>query len=138
LTSIKGEKFESAALRGKVVVLNFWFIGCKPCVEEFGKLNNLVESFKNKKVVFLAPTLDKTSALKTFLRKHPFKYQVVPNAGGLILNSYSDETENVVFPTHIVIDKEGKIETRLEGAKAMEDLRKAITRLVNSTSERRK
>src|SRR4051812_27891598 len=34
VTSLEGEKFELAALRGKVVVLNFWFTGCAPCVAE--------------------------------------------------------------------------------------------------------
>src|SRR4051812_43635177 len=57
LTSLEGERFDLAALRGKVVVLNFWFTGCAPCVAEFGKLNGLVNKFKNKEVVFIAPTL---------------------------------------------------------------------------------
>ena len=62
LTSLEGEKFELAALRGKVVVLNFWFTGCAPCVAEFGELNSLVHKFKNKGVVFIAPTLDNCSS----------------------------------------------------------------------------
>jgi peroxiredoxin len=113
LTSLKGEKFELAALRGKVVVLNFWFTGCAPCVAEFRKLNDLVNNFKNKEVVFIAPTLDNVTTLKRFLKEHRFKYHVVPNAGSLIASTYSDGTGNVVFPTHIVINKEGEIDTRV-------------------------
>ena len=129
LTSVKGEKFDLTVLRGKVVVLNFWFTGCEPCVAEFSKLNGLVNKFKSKGVVFIAPTLDNEATLKPFLKEHRFKYHVVPNAGGLILMTYSDGSGNVVFPTHIVIDREGKIDTRLTGAKAVGDLEKAIARL---------
>jgi peroxiredoxin len=131
LTSLTGEKFELAALREKVIVLNFWFTGCVPCVAEFGELNGLVKEFKNKGVVFIAPTLDDATTLKPFLKEHRFMYHVVPNAGSLIAGTYSDGSGNVVFPTHIVIDKDGKVDTRMTGAERIVDLRKAIARLVD-------
>lgn len=138
LTSVEGEKFELTALRGKVVVLNFWFTGCAPCIAEFGALNGLVDKFKNKGVVFIAPTLDNVATLKSFLKEHRFKYHVVPNAGGLIVSTYSDGSGNVVFPTHIVIDKEGKIDARLIGAEGVGDLEKAIARLIDAETEKAK
>ena len=138
LTSLKGEKFELAVLRGKVVVLNFWFTGCAPCVAEFRKLNDLVNKFKNKEVVFIAPTLDNVTTLKRFLKEHRFKYHVVPNAGTLIASTYSDGSGSVVFPTHIVINKEGEIDTRVTGAERIGDLRKAIARLADVQIEKAK
>ena len=138
VTSLKGEKLELAALRGKVVVMNFWFTGCAPCVAEFSELNGLVGKFKKKGVVFIAPTLDDVPTLKSFLKEHKFKYHIVPNAGGLIVSTYSDGSESVVFPTHIVIDKEGKIDMRVVGADRIGDLREAIARLVNVEAEKAK
>jgi peroxiredoxin len=138
LTSLDGQKFELAALRGKVVVMNFWFTGCEPCVAEMPKLNGLVDKFKEKDVVFIAPSWDNASILSAFLKEHRFKYQVVPNAGGLIIRTYSDGTGNVVFPTHLVIDREGRIDTRLTGVKQLDDLRSAIARVVNTRSEKAK
>ena len=132
LTSLEGAKFDLSALRGKVVVLNFWFAGCAPCVAEFGKLNGLVNKFKDKGVVFIAPALDDETILRPFLKKHRFKYHVVPNAGSLIFNTYRDGSGKVAFPTHIVIDREGKIDTRLIGAEVLGDLQKAIARLTGA------
>lgn len=132
LTSIDGKKFELSSLRGKVVVLNFWFTGCAPCVEEMPKLNGLVDEFDDEDAVFIAPTLDAAPVLQTFLKEHPFKYHVIPNAGGLILGPYSDGTDNVVFPMHFVIDREGRIDTKIAGAKDFAELRKAIARLVKT------
>ena len=138
MTSIDGEKFELAALRGKIVVLNFWFTGCEPCIAEFIKLNGLVDKFKPKGVIFIAPTLDDIPKLQTFLKEHPFKYHVIPNAGGLILGPYNDGSGNLAFPTHVVIDREGKIDTRLVRVKRFEDLRKVISLLVKNYPERLK
>jgi len=43
-----------------------------------------------------------------------------------------------VFPTHIVINKEGEIDTRVTGAERIGDLRKAIARLVDVEIEKAK
>lgn len=131
LTSLEGEKFELSALRGKVVVLNFWFTGCVPCVAEFSELNRLVKEFSDKGVVFIAPTLDNEGTLKGFLKEHKFSYHVVPNAIQLIAGTYSDGSGNVVFPTHVVIDTGGKIHTRVTGENGIKALRKALTEITD-------
>jgi peroxiredoxin len=145
LTSLEGKKFELAALRGKVVVLNLWFTGCPPCIEEMPKLNELVDKFKDKDVVFIAPTWDNVATLQAFLKERLFKYHIIPNAAELIISTYSDGSGNVTLPTHLVIDKEGKIEVRLagglitkEGTKRLEDLQSAIARLVAAPSDKTK
>jgi len=49
-----GKSFELSELKGKVVVINFWFVNCKPCVDEMPGLNKIVEKFKNNQnVIFL-------------------------------------------------------------------------------------
>jgi thiol-disulfide isomerase/thioredoxin len=40
-------------LKGKVVVLEFWATWCGPCIKAMPHLNDLVEQFKNKPVVFI-------------------------------------------------------------------------------------
>ncbi len=109
------------------------------------KLNGLVDEFKNKDVVFIAPSWDNEATLRTFLKEHPFRYQVVPNAGDMILGSYNDGTGNVAFPMHLVIDKVGKIDMKIvgalitkEGTQKFDDFRNTITRLVNVPSEKAK
>lgn len=138
VTSLDGKQFDLASLRGKVVVIEFWFTGCPPCLEEIPKLNSLVDEFKNKDVVFIAPTWDKEPILRTFLKEHPFKYNVIPNAKDLVLEACRDGEGNVMVPVHMVIDREGKIEFKSDGAvttegtKRFDELRSAILRLVNA------
>src|SRR5688572_27232831 len=45
LTSIDGKQFQLSELKGKVIMLNFWFIACAPCVAEMPLLNQLVEEY---------------------------------------------------------------------------------------------
>jgi thiol-disulfide isomerase/thioredoxin len=59
------------ALKGKLVVLEFWNTSCKPCIEAIPHLNQLAEQFKTKPVVFLSISDDREDHLKDFLKQHP-------------------------------------------------------------------
>jgi thiol-disulfide isomerase/thioredoxin len=127
-TSLNGKPYELSALRGKVVVINFWFIGCAPCRVEMPGLNQLVTEFKDKDVVFLALALDSAEELKKFLKTTKFQYTVIPDA-----NAISEDYEVNSFPTHIVIGRKGQLVGRLMGGsdKRHEQLRPLITRALN-------
>lgn len=128
VTSLQGEKFDLAALRGKVVVLNFWYIGCAPCRVEMPGLNQLVSDFKSRDVVFIAVALDAAVDLRTFLTEKPFKYHIVAD-GEKIAQMFDVDT----YPTHIVINKEGVVSIRQIGGneKRSEELRPFIERALN-------
>src|SRR5215831_14583902 len=78
IVDLDGTRFDSKSLRGKVIVMDFWFTGCPPCVEEIPKLNELADQFKEKNVVFIAPTWDDESTLQAFLKEHPFNFHIIP------------------------------------------------------------
>lgn len=92
-------------LKGKVVVMNFWFTQCKPCIYEMPDLDSLVAQYKGRKdVVFLAPNYEKLSKVKAFIAKQPISYKICPEAVSLI-----DKFGVGVYPTHLVISRTGKI-----------------------------
>lgn len=142
LTSINGEKLSLAKLKGKVVVFNFWFLGCAPCLSEIPNLNGLVKEFAGKDVVFIAPSLDKSSDLNTFLDRNEFNYKVVADAIDFIMDKYGDGTGNIAFPVHIVIDREGNITYRRIGGllgtngntDGVKELSEAIRKQLNNKS----
>jgi len=102
---LKGKKYALTELKGKIVVINFWFVECKPCVMEMPELNELVEEYKGKDIVFLALALNEKKQLNTFLKTTKFNYKVVSN-GKSIADSYGVEG----FPTNVIIDQEGIIQ----------------------------
>src|SRR6185437_10738112 len=49
---INGNAISLQKLKGKPIVINFWFTACVPCIEEMPALNELKDKFKNSDVVF--------------------------------------------------------------------------------------
>jgi thiol-disulfide isomerase/thioredoxin len=103
LTDINNRKWNSKELKGKIVVINFWFTACKPCIQEMPHLNQLVADNKDS-VVFLAPAPENSEQIKKFLKRYSFDYNIIPSSLDYIT---SLNIEN--FPTHLVVDKEGII-----------------------------
>ena len=128
VTSLDGKDLNSSSLRGKVVVLNFWFIGCAPCRIEIPSLNKLVDEFDQDDVVFIAFARDGEAPLRSFLEELPFKYKIIPAAADVI-SKFNVST----YPTHIVIDQKGNIDTVLFGGgeNRHEDLQPLIKSLLN-------
>ena len=104
VTDLKGNNIKLSELRGKVVVLNFWFIKCKPCIIEMPHLNELKESYKDRDVEFIAITFDKKEMIEQFLIYNPFNYTIASNASDAI-NIYGVNS----FPTNMVINQQGEI-----------------------------
>ncbi|MBE7517548.1 MAG: TlpA family protein disulfide reductase [Chloracidobacterium sp.] len=134
-TDMHGEQVSLSALRGKVVVLNLWFINCPNCLAEIKELNGLADEYKGRDdIVFLAPAASGQAELQAFLKKHPFKYRIVPDAAALILSKFGIAAPNgelyVLFPMHIVIDRDGKLTVSERGAKGIAAVRSEIKRLL--------
>lgn len=126
--SIEGKDFSLKSLKNKVVVMNFWFTGCGPCKQEIPTLNELVEDYTGKDVVFLAFALDEDiELLRKYLNKYPFKYNIIPKASEI-----SQDYKIKLFPSHIIIDKNGSIVTKIEGGgnKIKTELQNVISRLL--------
>ena len=127
LKDLKGKTHLLSELKGKVVVLNFWFVECKPCIMEMPELNELVEEFKEKNIVFLAIALNDKNQLKKFLKTTDFNYKVVAN-GQTSADSYGVKG----FPTNVIIDQNGIIHyvSTGIGPNNKENLQKAINELL--------
>jgi len=117
--TMDGKKITLQSLAGKVAVLNFWFVECKPCIAEMPALNELVQEYKqNPKVIFLALARDDTEQVKKFLEKTSFAYQVVPGA-----NSYDEQLGVYAYPTQLVVSADGIIKDVLIGGVAADTKR---------------
>ncbi|MCO4294486.1 TlpA family protein disulfide reductase [Solitalea sp. MAHUQ-68] len=103
-TTIDGKSLSFEQLKGKVIVVNFWFTTCAPCLKEIPELNELYEKYKqNDNVVFLAISTDKKETVEDFLAKRSFNYQHV--AG---MEQQLEDLEIGTFPTNLIISPEGK------------------------------
>jgi thiol-disulfide isomerase/thioredoxin len=62
LPTLDGQKISLADLRGKVVVLDFWFRACGPCMVAMPEIQQLADDFKGRPVVFLGMNIDENPA----------------------------------------------------------------------------
>ena len=122
-TTLDNSQIQLSQLKGKVVVMNFWFLACGPCIKEMPDLNELVKKYQGKDVEFIAVTYDKQDLVTESFKNHPFSYKQIANAQNII-----DLYKATAFPTHLVIDKEGKILLSQLGnnSKIIEQLSKII------------
>lgn len=106
-----GNIVDLKSLKGKVVVLNFWFTRCNPCVEEMPELNSLVKQYKNNEdVVFLALTFDDKATVSAFLKKNAFDYTILPDSKSIV-----DDYIVMGYPSNLVLDKKGDIQYQSMG-----------------------
>ena len=129
LTSIDGEVFSSSNTKGKIVLFNFWFTRCTPCIMEIPELNEMVEEFKSDQVVFIAPTFDTEEMVQKFLKKRAFEYEMVSDVKDFCRgnNIYS-------YPTHFIIGRDGTIEKVMIGYSALTvgSLKRSLRKLLKS------
>lgn len=135
--TMDGTKIDTAALKGKVVVLNLWFINCQNCRSEIKLLNDIVDQNKdNKDVVFIALAASKKADLEKFLSKNPFKYQVVPSAEMIIFSKFGTPDKNgeidIGFPMHYVLDRSGNIAMKMQGTKGVDGVKAELAKQFES------
>ena len=54
VTSLTDKTYSNESLKGKVILVNCWFIGCEPCMQESKYLNRLRAEIKDTNFVILA------------------------------------------------------------------------------------
>ncbi|MCZ8022837.1 MAG: TlpA disulfide reductase family protein [Cytophagales bacterium] len=105
LLDINGNRLTRTELKGKVLVLNFWFIGCSPCEMERPSLNDLTKVYAdNKDVVFISFAKNDKEQLTKFLAENPILYNVVPTDKDFIKTQF----EINEYPVNIILDRNGK------------------------------
>ncbi|MCA8829498.1 TlpA family protein disulfide reductase [Hymenobacter pini] len=104
-TDLQGRTYTLESLRGKVVVLNFWFVNCPYCIEEMPDLKRVASTYQAQQdVVFLSFARDKPERLRKFLQQRgDFGFAVVPEA-----KPFSEQFDIGGYPTTIVLNKQGQ------------------------------
>jgi len=116
--SIDGKLLSLSGLKGKVVVLIFWFIACKPCKLEVGPLNEIVGKYKNKDVVFLSIAREAKADLRPYLQSNRFDFKTIADPKSAL----GGEVFHILgYPTTIIIDRNGIIRYYSLGGKIDEN-----------------
>ena len=109
---LAGKPAKLSDLRGKVVVLNFWFASCPPCIEEAPALNKLQEHLAPRGGTVLGVSVDEESGTyEQFLKEHNVNFPTWRDPSKKVANEYG----TAIFPDTYIIGRDGKILRKIMG-----------------------
>lgn len=114
LQSLKGDMLDLSALKGQVVLVNFWTTWCPPCVHEMPSLQLLQDAFERDRFLVLGVNMAEDEAtIHDFLRnKVTVDFPIVLDRDGAALRQWQVHA----FPTSFVVDKNNRIRYALFGS----------------------
>jgi peroxiredoxin len=113
LSDVNGKVWSLSALRGSVVVINFWATWCRPCREEMPSINALNEIMRERDDFVILEVLyqDDPAKAAAFMKKNGYGLTVVVDPGEKVADSYGIKG----VPETFVIDKKGILRKNIIG-----------------------
>ncbi len=102
-----------SGFRGKVVMLDFWYMSCMPCIQAFPHLDSLYRRFRDSGFVVLGIDSHderRKDQLPEFFTKNPVAYPIL-----LTDRSVDNDYHIEGYPTMYVIDRNGRIAASFVG-----------------------
>lgn len=112
MQTFDGQTVDLKALRGKVVVVNFWASWCDPCKQEALDLQQFNMAYKDRGVVLVGVDyVDTETEAKAYLTSYGINYLNGPDLGTKISQAYRIQG----VPETYIVDKTGKLVTNIIG-----------------------
>ena len=125
LTTMDGTKIDLSDMRGKVVLIDFWNIGCSPCIKEMPHVQTLYDKYKKYgfEVIGIAANGDdaKNHVLQ-IIEKTGAKWPQILDEGKEANVKYHILYKIKSLPTVWLLDKDGKIVDRNARGERLEPL----------------
>jgi thiol-disulfide isomerase/thioredoxin len=121
---IDNKEINTAEMRGKILVMVFGSIYCKPCVELLPVMDELNERYKNSDVRILLLDIDMKvdpKLQREFVKRHAIKAPYIISALPI-----AKDNKVYMLPTTFIVDREGKVLTRIYGFKKIKKFDKVI------------
>ena len=105
------DKIQLSELRGNIVVLDFWFAACKPCMQAIPETKELIKRSGDELTFIGVNPIDQEDTFLKVVKKKELEWpQIFTNKDDFILDKFNINS----YPTYIIIDKEGKFYGRFD------------------------
>ena len=115
LQSNSGQQVSLAALKGKVVMVNFWATWCVPCRQEMPHLQALYERYNSLGFELLAVNVEKNNSdgARKWLQETPVTFPVLFDPENQVTKLYKVQT----MPSTVIIGRDGTMRFMHNGYK---------------------
>jgi thiol-disulfide isomerase/thioredoxin len=126
--TLTGQRLSLAALRGSVVVMNFWASWCTPCRGEAPTLGQLYRAYRARGVQFVGVNIKDPGQAngEAFERSFGIGYPSLYDPAGQILLAFRATVFPSAIPSTLVIDRSGHIAARITGQVSYSGLRQLL------------
>jgi peroxiredoxin len=106
--TLDGRTFDTASLKGKVVLVNFWATSCVTCVAEMPRMVETHKTFAAQgfETIAVAMSYDPPNYVMRFAQNKALPFAVALDVDGSVAKGFGDVR---MTPTTFLIDKRGKI-----------------------------
>jgi thiol-disulfide isomerase/thioredoxin len=105
LLDVEGKSWSLHALKGKVVLLNFWATWCEPCRAELPSLEALAARHAHEGLTVLTVNYQESvPAIQRFLALAPFSLPVLLDRDGQAARAWTPR----IFPSTVLIGRDGR------------------------------
>jgi peroxiredoxin len=113
LTDLDGKPVTLAALRGKVVWLNFFASWCPPCQQETPILRSIADTYRDRGLEVVGISVQETtpSDVKAYADRYQLRYTIGFDGSGDVLREY----RVFALPTQFFLDTNGVIQQVVSG-----------------------
>lgn len=123
--TIEGEKVDNEALKGKVVLLQFWTTWCGYCRRDQDAVETMVERYTGKGLVVLAVNVGESRRkVRRYLAENPRSCKIVLTEDTNLVAVFQARG----YPLYITIDRDGRLAGRQEGAGGDVALRQLLSK----------
>lgn len=129
LKGMDDKLYTGGGARDKALLINFWASWCGPCKQEAPELSKLAEEFVDELEIYgvNVSKYDNEKKARQFVQDYKLQYPILFDREGEVFEGLY---KGQVFPTNVLIDRNGVIQDIILGAPDPKDLRKKVKKLL--------
>jgi thiol-disulfide isomerase/thioredoxin len=122
---VKGDHLALSSLRGKVVLVNFWATTCAVCLREMPKIAETHEKYRARgyETIAVAVSYDRPDWVFAYAVRTKLPFPIALDLQGMAERAFGGIKGT---PTSYLVDRQGRIVRRFEGAPDFAELRGLI------------